>query len=1327
MGLMEVIDLLSKGYECAKAWIPDFDRAYDRALRKWTPNSHLRACYADTYLADFKKFVSYIKDPSSIDPRFKDFLQLLYEEVVADSRLASNLAAEFSIASYGLAGDIKNDTDYLRERLDELMAALERTPYPRAVSSLPRLRVVYEDVDSYIPLYVRGEETKEECFLRAFREDGGNKSLGTLIVEGKNRLILFGHPQYGKSTVLAKLAYDLQESRLYRPFLFSLRNYSSASSLEAQLKLEQRFDNMGSDVLILDGLDELKEEQRDNVVSEIAMLSENYPSIVIVLSCRLSHKKVMTVSGFESLYLQPMSDKDLDEYIRTNCADPETFLRDASRSKLMPFLYVPFFLKESLAYFAAHRCIPADKVTIYEYFIDRALERDCNRKKNRASRITPKARLYPHLEHLAFSMLMSQRMDVSHDELAVDMGMSEDVIEGLTDLSLITKGEGGDVTFVHNSFKEYILAKMLSGMDADTIKRLVCYPGTEILVPALNNVVVLMISLIQRQQNWQNSEFKDWFVRRYPEILIEVGPECLDEQTREMVFEDIYNDRKRKGLHLDYWRAPSLIAFASTPRAVKLVLRELENSVFLDANCMNALRLAETADFTLLPPDEHPHIADVCMSLLELKDVKIGGYSYICLPLKNPTIQSRELLKIFFGKVKETENCYLIQSVCSMAMALDVSDLYADWVLSKAQYVCDYYENGVNHMVSDHDINEFMLSLHDHRNIIKALRILLPHKRYYSEPHFGKDRYDIVSALLGKLPLDEQVSRELLSVVDASYMDNLPRSVCVAFKDYFESSTDADSLFDGRSQELIEGNRSGSLNYDAFITKANLLSILLTDVRLNRLYALDVADDYSVTNILNRLREFEWGLKREYDSIDEYLLRKFPQKQEDSVAQKQFDILFDREAFWDEALKIFDGQNAVDFGRSERRLYRGKFNWSVIWFIREVAEDSDIVRIEDVEAFFADAEKFSIYVASRIPVSSSDSLRISPTRMSEINELVRQLIPSCGSYMHLAYCLIRLVVRYDLALSDDELIALLAWSGVDVREPKYDGGFSYKSRQFIDYVHDHIGDRSRIVTFVREALESGTLVADDFYDGVSKYVITYRVSELYASYRELLLRVSRDYILLNRMIELLKLGAGGYEIAMANLDLLPNDSKVCFYEHMLIYKNDNLLLTHEMISEALKYVDSNYDSFGADAQKTALKILFAYGMESAFERGKALMEKDDTWRYMDDFPTISGYSGQYFENLAEFLRIATRKGATEIPRPRPMYESVSAALKNLAMESTDMLEKVKVLFREVASTNREFAYYNRVADELDTDYYSRTVPAPELRQASSCFRDIRGW
>lgn len=389
MGPMNFIEFLLKGYEYVKVRIPAFDRAYDRALRRWTPNSHLRASYADTYLADFKKLIRSIKDPSSIDPRFREFFQLLYEEVMADHNLASILAAEFSIASYDTAVDIKNDTAYVRKCIDDCMAVVEGSLSYVAAPSLLKLKVVYEDVDSYIPLNVRGDETEEERFLRAFRDDSADKSLGTVIVEGKKRLILFGHPQYGKSTVLAKLVFELQESGLYQPFLFSFRNYSSASSLEAQLKLEQRFDNMDTSVLILDGLDELEDEHRDNVVSEIAMLSENCPSMVIVLSCRLSHKKVMTVNGFESLYLQPMSFKDLDTYIRTNCYDPEAFLREAGRSKLMQFLNVPFFLKESLAYFTVHRCLPADKVTIYEYFIDKAFESDSSRKKNRGSRITP--------------------------------------------------------------------------------------------------------------------------------------------------------------------------------------------------------------------------------------------------------------------------------------------------------------------------------------------------------------------------------------------------------------------------------------------------------------------------------------------------------------------------------------------------------------------------------------------------------------------------------------------------------------------------------------------------------------------------------------------------------------------------------------------------------------------------------------------------------------------------------------------------------------------------------------------------------------------------
>ena len=71
-----------------------------------------------------------------------------------------------------------------------------------------------------------------------------------------------------------------------------------------------------------------------------------------------------------------------------------------------------------------------------------------------------------------------------------------------------------------------------------------------------------------------------------------------------------------------------------------------------------------------------------------------------------------------------------------------------------------------------------------------------------------------------------------------------------------------------------------------------------------------------------------------------------------------------------------------------------------------------------------------------------------------------------------------------------------------------------------------------------------------------------------------------------------------------------------------------------------------------------------------------------------------------------------------------MYESVASALKNIAMESKEMLRKVQNLFRQVAAERKDFRYYNRVADELDVDYQSRNVPPPNLHEASLLYRSI---
>ena len=266
MELMTFIELLKGGYELIKSQIPAFDFAYNRALKKWTINRSLREKWADNYLGDYDKLVKYIQEPNTVSPAFRDFFDILYNEVKNDPQVSIILNTDFTTEVYQLSKQIKEDIENIREEQDKQIGILMdiRSMLLSLTQFTPTIVQEYEDIEGYIPLKIRREENEQDTYNRLFYGKDSSKSIEDLIIEGNKRLILFSAPQYGKTTVLAKLAFDLQQSGLYRPFLFNLRNYSSSSPLENQIKLSERLDNSASSVLILDGLDELKEADRDN-------------------------------------------------------------------------------------------------------------------------------------------------------------------------------------------------------------------------------------------------------------------------------------------------------------------------------------------------------------------------------------------------------------------------------------------------------------------------------------------------------------------------------------------------------------------------------------------------------------------------------------------------------------------------------------------------------------------------------------------------------------------------------------------------------------------------------------------------------------------------------------------------------------------------------------------------------------------------------------------------------------------------------------------------------------------------------------------------------
>lgn len=1312
MDFIGIAGLLKELYEAIKAATPAYNRVYNRALKKWTCNSRLRERYADNNLADFDKLVQFIKNDSSVNPGLVSFYEILLDEIKKDPETAASISAEFSIENYNIQNEIKEDVSYIRRVIDGLTSSRK--------CSIPK----YADIDDYIPLNVTTDETDEERLMRILSGNEDNKSLCDLIVEGEKRLILFSHPQYGKSTVLAKLAFDLQQSNIYKPLLFNLRNYSSNLSLVEQTKLEQRLDNSSLSVLILDGLDELKAEHREDVVSEIAILSENFPLLNIVLSCRLSHKKVMTVSGFKSVYLKPMDWNGLSDYVRSHCADPEGFLNVAQESRIMELFYVPFFLKESVRYFEVHGRMPDDKVDIYEFFIDRAFEIDGRRKHQRSAILKLKPYLYPCLEHLAFVMLVSQRMEISPDDLVNDMEFSVEAVEALMGLSLITKGDNGELTFVHNAFKEYILAKRLAQLDIDGVRNLICFPGTEIIIPALKNVAVLLVHVIRVRYDWEASEFRAWFVEKHPDILIEVGSDCLDAISREAIFKQIYKEHKDKGLYLDYGRLKMLMNFASTRGSVDLVLSEIESSETFDVNYRNALRLAEYADFSLLSPERKSRVEDVLLSLLEKRDLPVGDYAYLSRPLINKTILSEKFLERVMQRIADTENCYLVMMVCSMAMSLGISDQCTSWVLPKAKYVRNYLENGATNVVSDYRLMEFIRSLSLPENILAALRYLLPDGRHYTDSYQEREKWDAVPGLLCKLHSlsDEQLLNRVIEVVDSSHLEHMPREVSEAFRQWFMAAAEVDGLFERRLRAVIEANQSKSSDFYAVWRMHNLLSILLSEEILNHLIEQDQDGEFEVYSVLCHLRDYSARTEQELSLIDAFGARKFPRKSSRNSYQEQFDILFDPLAFEQEIYRIFDGDSHIDYEKDIDKIYRSGHNSSVLSFLREVKDD-DIVCIDDVLESFNDSEKFSVFVAGRIFHFAESSIHVSDKQKIYICELVRMLIPICDQWNNLTYHLMKLIAYYDIPLSDGEYMMCFAWSGMEIKE-QTDGDMSYNHRWFMDFLYEHIVAKSLFVNGVKAALAGEFLVYSMFYEAVAEVVIRYRITELYAEFRAIVQKFEYSHKILDVMVQLLQLDDKGLRISGELFDMLSEEEKLYFIECLLRHENNELVLGEGAKVCALEYIESCYNTYSESAKQRALRILFAFGRESALEWGFAMFDECEAWLYADNFPSIVGYSGRHYERLAEYFHRATSGEQSRHSRPQPMYESISTALKNIAMESVEMLEKVKELFRSVAKEKKDFRYYNRVADELDVDFYSKNVRVPDLRQASLQYKRI---
>lgn len=156
------------------------------------------------------------------------------------------------------------------------------------------------------------------------------------IGEGRTLLIL-GKPGAGKTITLLKLAQELiarsekDPSRLI-PVVFNLSSWSSKQQTIADWLVQELLSKyevpktVGKDwvekqqlILLLDGLDEVKADRREDCVQAINQFIQNYGQTEIVVCCRIADYEVLSLSNRLQLrgaiYIQSLTSEQVNQYL----------------------------------------------------------------------------------------------------------------------------------------------------------------------------------------------------------------------------------------------------------------------------------------------------------------------------------------------------------------------------------------------------------------------------------------------------------------------------------------------------------------------------------------------------------------------------------------------------------------------------------------------------------------------------------------------------------------------------------------------------------------------------------------------------------------------------------------------------------------------------------------------------------------------------------------------------------------------------------------------------------------------------------------------------
>lgn len=761
-GLRKIIDCI-KGDAVA--------RAYGRALAKWSKNGQIRRLYAESRLDTFEKLIGFIADGWDIGEGHVNILcKFVYEELKADQETVPFLTLLETEAANRQLNEIRESQEELLQLSKNI---LRNTEYIRVVSSggitefQPIDGYIYRtcslmcDEDKEIDLYLH-----QECYpsftLCQF--------VAGSVKENGLKGILFSEAQSGKTIELKHLAYELQEDGLFEPILYEVRDYGNLIDILPRFTVEEQ----KKVVLLIDALDEKFDgNERNALFHAINGYAKSHPYLRMILSCRSNFKGEISLDGFVRMRLDDITEEQAKEII--NNRGTSKLLSYIEKNELYEFTRTPFLLLTLIDFYKKESRVPADKIELYQFVVNKAFDIEGDKKLKCRSYMRRNG--FGLLEKIAVGMHLLGVNELNESEtfsLVEDDGEWNMVMR-----SGLLEYNAGKYRFAHNSFKEYFVAGFLSSQsELSDVKKLCCYPGTERIRDTWYNCVALYLSRLKSNKRLSH-ELLEWISVHNKEMILFIDKRAVDVSLRTELFIGILEEYKAKQMlvgDLSDYKYRRLVDFGFSVGAAQYMLEELRKVDDIDAAAINLLWCLKFIDWDRLYGQdelskslfETPY--DLLRRFLSFND----KVYYIKLAFENKIYHTKENIARIYDIVKSSNDDYVILRFVSIINKAGFADDYIDYMISK-----DGLDNGLVHrngtirFMSRDELYEAYKSVRSREAMLKVVRhiVLLLKQRYLSDNYERKEMIEVLGSVLSNLAVRYRDDDEVYDTVVASMLD----------------------------------------------------------------------------------------------------------------------------------------------------------------------------------------------------------------------------------------------------------------------------------------------------------------------------------------------------------------------------------------------------------------------------------------------------------------------------------------------------------------------------------------------------------------------------